>query len=217
MNNNDERNQVRVSGYLYDNFQYSHTCRGEKFYTNLIACERASGNVDFIPILVSERILDIEQELKYKSVYVTGQFRSFNKRVFDKRESKLILQIFVDSIQFIEEEDNHYNVNEIILDGYICKPFIYRVTALGREIADGIIAVNRDYHKSSYIPCISWGRNASYMEGLEVGTNVKIVGRIQSRQFKMKISETETFDRTVYEVSIKSVEVIQGEDYESRS
>lgn len=135
---------------------------------------------------------------------VCGQFRSYNRH--DEQKNRLVLSVFAREVSFIEEELDGAKTNSILLDGYICKLPVYRKTPLGREIADLLLAVNRPYGKSDYIPCICWGRNARFASAFEVGEHVQILGRIQSREYVKKISETETQKRTAYEVSVSKLE-----------
>ena len=140
-------------------------------------------------------------------VYVTGQFRSYNRH--EEKKNRLVLSVFARELEFIEEEREEYKSNEIYLDGFVCKEPIYRKTPLGREIADLLIAVNRSYGKSDYIPCICWGRNARFASGFEVGNHVEIWGRIQSREYVKKISDSITEKRVAYEVSVSKVERLE--------
>lgn len=138
---------------------------------------------------------------------VSGQFRSYNRH--DEQKNRLVLSVFAREVSFIEEELDGAKTNSILLDGYICKLPIYRKTPLGREIADLLLAVNRPYGKSDYIPCICWGRNARFASAFEVGEHVQILGRIQSREYVKKLSETETEKRTAYEVSVSKLECME--------
>ena len=124
----------------------------------------------------------------------------------EEKKNRLVLSVFARELEFIEEESDELKSNQIYLDGYICKEPIYRKTPLGREIADLLIAVNRSYGKSDYIPCICWGRNARFASGFEVGSHVEIWGRIQSREYVKKINENETEKRIAYEVSVSKIE-----------
>lgn len=209
-------NQITVSGELVSEFSFDHEVFGEKFYTTKLSAERKSGNIDVLPILISERIIDIKREWKGEMVKVYGQVRSYNKH--EENKSRLILSVFArefEEIEFEHEEPGSGNdENNILLDGYICKKPSYRKTPLGREISDILLAVNRPYGKSDYIPCIAWGRNAVYASGLEVGTRLQIEGRIQSREYQKRISDEECETRTAYEVSVsKLVEVEETEEY----
>lgn len=140
-------------------------------------------------------------------IHVTGQFRSYNRH--EEKKNRLMLSVFAREIEFVEEEKEEYKSNQIYLDGYVCKEPIYRKTPLGREIADLLIAVNRSYGKSDYIPCICWGRNARYASAFEVGEHVQIIGRIQSRTYIKKLSDTLTEERTAYEVSVSKLECVE--------
>ena len=154
-------------------------------------------------MMISERLIDVNAEYIGQIIYVTGQFRSFNRH--EEKKNRLVLSVFVRELEFLEELQEDMKSNQIFLDGYICKEPIYRKTPLGREIADLLIAVNRSYGKSDYIPCICWGRNARFASGFEVGGHVQVWGRIQSREYVKKISELETEKRVAYEVSVSKV------------
>lgn len=183
MNSLPENNSVVITGVVVEDGVFSHEVYGEGFYTFKISSERLSENADILPITVSERLLMNQNIVCGKHVKIKGQLRSYNN--YTGNRSRLVLTIFVRDIQVLDEEQMH-NENEIILNGFICKAPIYRKTPFGREISDVLIAVNRAYNKSDYIPCITWGRNARYISSLEVGTAVKVWGRIQSRVYQKK-------------------------------
>ena len=198
-----ENNNVSITGEVASAFSFSHEVFGERFYLADIAVKRLSDSEDLIPVMVSERLVDVTEDLTGVTVRVEGQFRSYNRH---EGKSKLILSVFAREWEFVEEEEKSAKINHIFLDGFICKPPIYRKTPLGREIADLLIAVNRPYGKSDYIPCICWGRNARFASGFEVGTRVQVHGRIQSRKYTKKLSETEFEERIAYEVSVSKIE-----------
>jgi len=199
-----ENNQVSIVGTIVSDFQYSHEVYGEGFYMVDVSVNRLSNFVDIIPVMVSERIVDVTKNYEGNLIYVLGQFRSYNRH--EEKKNRLVLSVFARELEFIEEESDELKSNQIYLDGYICKEPIYRKTPLGREIADLLIAVNRSYGKSDYIPCICWGRNARFASGFEVGSHVEIWGRIQSREYVKKINENETEKRIAYEVSVSKIE-----------
>ena len=201
-----ENNTVEVAGEVVTEPIYSHEAFGERFYIFSISVKRLSGMLDTIPVTISERAINISEIRVGKRFKIYGQFRSFNKHM--EHEHRLILSVFARDI--MELDDNQLDVNEnyIFLDGYVCKEAIYRKTPLGREIADLLVAVNRSYGKSDYIPCIAWGRNARYASGLDVGTHIKVCGRIQSREYTKRISETESEQRIAYEVSVSGIELV---------
>lgn len=209
MSREQENNKVTLSGEIVSNFEFSHEFYGEGFYTTMLASERLSGKKDIIPIMVSERLVDVKAEWEGRFVEVSGRFRSYNKH--EEGKSKLVLSVFVREFEEITEERDFglEDENFISLDGYICKEPKYRETPLGREIADILLAVNRPYGKSDYIPCIAWGRNARFVSGLEVGTRLRIEGRIQSREYVKRISETESEKRMAFEVSASKLEVVE--------
>ena len=198
-----ENNQVSIVGEIISDFQYSHEVYGEGFYMVEVAVSRLSNFSDYIPLMISERLIDTSQSYIGQKVYVTGQFRSYNRH--EELKNRLVLSVFVREIEFIEEETEEMKSNQILLDGYICKDPIYRKTPLGREIADLLVAVNRSYGKSDYIPCICWGRNARFAARFEVGVHVQIWGRIQSREYVKRLNEDEVEKRTAYEVSVSKI------------
>lgn len=205
-----ENNQVTLSGEIVSNFEFSHEVFGEGFYTAMLAAVRTSGQKDFLPIMVSERLVDVKSDWEMLSVKVSGQFRSYNKH--EDERNRLQLSVFVREFEVIELKIFTDDKNHISLDGYICKEPIYRKTPLGREITDLLLAVNRPYGKSDYIPCICWGRNARFAESLKIGTRLQIDGRIQSREYQKKISDNEIETRAAYEVSIRKMEVVEDEN-----
>ena len=199
-----ENNQVSMAGKIASTFTFSHEVFGEGFYICDIEVERLSDSTDRIPIMVSERLFPVNGAYIGRDVYVNGQFRSYNRH--EENKNRLVLSVFVREIHFLEEEEGEVRPNYVFLDGYICKQPIYRKTPLGREIADILLAVNRPYGKSDYIPCICWGRNARYAENFKVGDHVQVWGRIQSREYQKKVSETEFEKRIAYEVSVSKLE-----------
>lgn len=208
-----DNNKVTLSGEIVSNFEFSHEVYGEGFYTVTLASERLSGEKDIIPIMASERLVDVKADWTGRFVRVSGQFRSYNKH--EGERNHLILSVFArefEEVEFEHEEPGSGNdENRVSLDGYICRVPIYRKTPLGREITDILLAVNRPYGKSDYVPMICWGRNARFASGLKVGTRLQIDGRIQSREYEKKISETESETRVAYEVSVSKLEVAADE------
>ena len=172
-----------------------------------VLVKRLSNSEDRIPLMISERLMDVTQDYTGEFIMASGQFRSYNRH--DEQKNRLILSVFVREVAFIDEEPDGARTNSILLDGYICKLPVYRKTPLGREIADLLLAVNRPYGKSDYIPCICWGRNARFASSFEVGEHVQVLGRIQSREYVKKLSETETQKRVAYEVSVSKLECIE--------
>lgn len=202
-----ENNQVTIMGEIVSDFVYSHEVYGEGFYMVEVSVNRLSNFVDYIPVMVSERLIDVSGNYKGQNVFVTGQFRSFNRH--EEHKNRLVLSVFAREFELADETVEEAATNEIFLDGFICKESIYRKTPLGREIADLLVAVNRSYGKSDYIPCICWGRNARFAAGFEVGAHVQIWGRIQSREYVKKLSETEVEQRVAYEVSVSKIEFLE--------
>lgn len=201
-----ENNKVTVRGNLVSDFCFDHEACGERFYTAKLLASRLSEQVDVIPLMISERLLDVDKNYEGCAVEVIGQFRSYDR--YDGEKKRLILRVFVKEINCLGEFSNCANTNQIFLDGYICKEPAYRETPLSREIADILLAVNRPYGKSDYIPCIAWGRNARYVSAFTVGARIKVWGRVQSREYTKKLNETECEKRMAYEVSIATLEAI---------
>ena len=226
MNTNySENNCVTLIGKVASDKRLSHETFGEKFYLFDLEVMRLSDIADIIPITVSERLLtDFDLSIG-NQIIVDGQFRSYNN--YENEKNRLVLTVFAKDIQEYDkvkeqeestEQDDEENegtekkgevTNEIVLIGYICKKPIYRQTPFGREIADILLAVNRAYNKSDYIPCIAWGRNARFCQNIEVGTEIKITGRIQSRTYEKKFEDGTSETRVAYEISIASMEVIE--------
>ena len=213
---NSENNHIVLVGKVTSDKRFSHEIYGEKFYVFDLSVPRLSGTSDSIPITVSERLM-VNGELPIDTkITVEGQFRSYNS--YGEGKNRLILTVFAKNIILLEDQESEVEAkkdfisNEVTLIGYICKKPVYRQTPFGREIADILLAVNRDYSKSDYIPCIAWGRTARYCENMEVGTEVKIVGRVQSRQYEKKHEDGTIESKVAYEVSVASLEVINKED-----
>ena len=199
-------NQVNVYGEVVSTFSYSHEVYGEGFYMLQLSVKRLSKVYDIIPLMISERLIDVTKDYRGCYLEASGQFRSYNRH--EGTRNRLVLSVFVREYHFMEAFTDYTKTNQIMLDGYICKPPVYRKTPLGREIADLLVAVNRPYSKSDYIPCIAWGRNARYVSTFEVGTRLRVWGRVQSREYMKKISETESEKRIAYEVSVSKLEYI---------
>ena len=172
-----------------------------------ILVKRLSDSEDRIPVMGSERLIDVTQDYVGEYIEIHGQFRPYNRH--EEKRNRLVLSVFAREVEFVEEEEETLPANQIFLDGYICKPPVYRKTPLGREIADLLMAVNRPYGKSDYIPCICWGRNARYASSFEVGSHVEVYGRIQSREYIKKIGEEQTEKRVAYEVSVNKIEFLE--------
>ena len=219
-----ENNYLTLVGKVTGEKKFSHEIYGESFYVFNLEIPRLSGNSDIIPITVSERLIKEDTLTEGKKLLIKGQFRSYNS--YENEKNRLILTVFAKDIVEVEEnEEEEENemvrkdtvTNEVVLVGYICKKPIYRQTPFGREISDLLLAVNRAYNKSDYIPCIAWGRNARFCQNLEVGTEVKVVGRVQSRNYEKKHEDGTVETRVAYEVSIGSLEVIEEKDDEKEA
>ena len=201
-----DNNKVSVIGEIVSEFRFSHEVFGEGFYIVDVSVNRLSDSSDVIPMMVSERLVNVKENLMGQLVEVAGQFRSYNRH--DGSKNRLVLSIFVREWQIVAENPLSGKTNQIFLDGFICKAPVYRKTPLGREIADLLVAVNRPYGKSDYIPCIAWGRNARFASTFEVGGRIQVWGRVQSREYIKKISEEETEKHVAYEVSVNKLEYI---------
>ena len=218
--NYTENNYLVLIGKVISDKKFSHEIYGESFYVFNLEVPRLSGNEDIIPITISERLLANFDLDEGKKIVIEGQFRSYNS--YENERNRLILTVFAKDIMEYKEEQDEEEAkttsqvsNEVVLNGYICKKPIYRQTPFGREISDILLAVNRAYNKSDYIPCIAWGRNARFCQNLEVGTEVKIVGRVQSRIYEKKFEDGTVEQRVAYEVSVGSLEVINKKDDEN--
>ena len=219
MNTNySDNNHLILVGKVTSDKKFSHEIYGEKFYIFNLSVPRLSGNADIIPITISERLLELEDLEMNKKIIVEGQFRSYNS--YENDRNRLVLTVFAKEVKFVENQEEEIEVskdfisNEVILNGFICKKPIYRQTPFGREISDILLAVNRAYNKSDYIPCIAWGRNARFCENIPVGTEVKIIGRVQSRTYEKKYDDGRVENKVAYEVSVASLEVVNQNDNE---
>ena len=207
-----DNNQVSIVGEIVSDFKFSHEVFGEGFYVVDILVNRLSNSADIIPIMVSERLINVKESFVGQNVEVLGQFRSYNRH--EENKNRLVLSVFAREIRVLNGDEENLKPNYIFLDGYVCKAPIYRKTPLGREIADLLLAVNRPYGKSDYIPCICWGRNARFAENFNVGGHIQVWGRIQSREYQKKISENEFEKRVAYEVSVSKLEYIEEDEEE---
>lgn len=200
-------NQVNVYGEVVSEFSYSHEVYGEGFYVVKLSVKRLSQVYDIIPLMVSERLIDVTKDYRGCYLEASGQFRSYNRH--EENHNRLVLSVFVRDLHVDEEMQEIDKPNYIFLDGYLCKPPVYRKTPLGREIADLLMAVNRPYGKSDYIPCICWGRNARYADSFEVGEHVQLWGRIQSREYQKQIGDEQYETRVAYEISVSKLERVE--------
>lgn len=197
--NTEKNNKVYIYGEIVSEAQFSHEVYGEGFYELMVKVMRLSGQADLLPVTVSERIMTEDMKIG-GYICALGQFRSYNK--LEGGRSRLMLTVFVRELLEVQPAKNP---NSIVLSGYICKPPVYRTTPFNREIADLLIAVNRSYNKSDYIPAIAWGRNARFVRGLAVGDRVALSGRIQSREYQKKQPDESFLTMTAYEVSISKL------------
>ena len=212
--NYSQNNYILLVGQVTSEKKFSHEIYGESFYTFNLEIPRLSGISDIIPITISERLIANFDLSIGKKVVIEGQFRSYN--TYENTKSRLILTVFVKEIREKGEDEEIKVPNEVQLVGHICRKPIYRKTPFGREIADILVAVNRAYNKSDYIPCITWGRNARFCEDMPIGTELKLVGRVQSRPYEKKHEDGTVEARTAYEVSISSLEFVNKEEEENK-
>ncbi len=210
MENEMDNNIVEIGGKVVSEIELSHELYDEKFYRFYIQTNRLSDSADKLPVIISERIIDLDSLKQGDKVVISGQLRSYNKSG-ENGKSKLILNIFTKSIEKVEDE-SILTLNDATFIGYICKPPIYRKTPLGREIADILLAVNRTYKKSDYIPCILWGRNAKFCENIETGTLVKLNGRIQSRKYEKKHDDGSVEEKIAYELSVSKFSLVKNQN-----
>lgn len=199
MENYMDNNNVEIGGEIVEELKFSHEIFDEKFYKFSIKTKRLSDYEDILPVIISERLVNLDDIKIGRIVKISGQFRSYNLQTETK--NRLVLSIFVKEIEFTDDK-SILTLNDANFIGYICKEPVYRKTPLGREIADVLIAINRTYRKSDYVPCILWGRNAKFCETLKVGDLVKLSGRIQSRTYEKKLENGDTIKKTAYEVSV---------------
>jgi single-stranded DNA-binding protein len=206
----NSNNFIDIGGRIHSEFTFSHEIYGEGFWRFDVEVGRLSGQNDVLPVTVSERIVDREKMMIGQAVRISGQIRSYNNYVEADKKNKLVLTIFARDVTFLSEAPSD-SPNDVFLQGYLCKPAIYRTTPFGREIADLLIAVNRSYNKSDYIPCIAWGRNARYAGKLQVGDHIRLWGRKQSRKYQKKIDDVTVLEKTAFEVSISKIEIVTEE------
>ena len=208
-----ENNYLVLVGEITSEKKFSHEIYGESFYTFNLNVPRLSEVEDVIPITISERLISNFDVSVGRKIIVEGQFRSYNS--YENERSRLVLTVFAkDIMEYNAEEQGERVSNEVTLTGYVCKKPIYRKTPFGREISDLLLAVNRAYNKSDYIPCIAWGRNARFCENMEVGTEIKVTGRVQSRIYEKKLEDGTIEPRVAYEVSVANLELVNKEGRE---
>ena len=211
-----ENNHIILVGKVTSEKRFSHEIYGEKFYIFDLNVPRLSGNDDVIPVTISERLMPNGDLAIGSKIIIEGQFRSYNS--YNDGHNKLVLTVFAKDLNFLEDQESEIEAkkdfvsNEVTLIGYVCKKPIYRQTPFGREIADILLAVNRAYGKSDYIPCIAWGRTARFCENMDVGTEIKVVGRVQSRQYEKKYEDGTSEVKTAYEVSVASLEIVNKDE-----
>ena len=208
-----ENNYLVLVGEITSEKKFSHEIYGESFYTFNLNVPRLSEVEDVIPITISERLISNFDVSVGRKIIVEGQFRSYNS--YENERSRLVLTVFAkDIMEYNDDEQGERVSNEVTLTGYVCKKPIYRKTPFGREISDLLLAVNRAYNKSDYIPCIAWGRNARFCENMEVGTEIKVTGRVQSRIYEKKLEDGTIEPRVAYEVSVANLELVNKEGSE---
>ncbi len=204
--NLQSNNAISVIGRIASDYVFSHEVFGEGFYNVNIEVLRLSVNSDILPITISERLMEKDDIVIGSLIHVMGQIRSYNNYVENENRNRLVLTVFARDYKILDSESNE-NPNDVYLNGYVCKPPVYRTTPFGREIADLLLAVNRSYNKSDYIPCIAWGRNARFASKLLVGDNIKVWGRMQSRNYQKRLDNEEVIEKVAYEVSVSKLEL----------
>lgn len=207
----EENNKISLVGEVISAPKLSHETHNEKFYTVKVDVKRLSGDIDTLEIIISEKLYDIDKIELGIRYYIEGEIRSYNYYVSETERRKLVINIFAKNLSIAEETDDEC-LNNFELVGHICKKPIYRKTPFDREISDILLAVNRLYGKSDYLPCIAWGRNAKFASTLEIGDKIKITGRMQSRQYTKKISDNEEEKKIAYEMSIITLEKKESEE-----
>lgn len=203
-----KNNLITLSGKINTDYKFSHQMYGEDFYTFDMEVSRLSEALDILPVTISGRLIDEDLFEIGKDIEITGQIRSYNNVVNNRNH--LVLTVFAKELNL--NLDDGKNPNQVTLNGFICKPPVYRKTPFGREITDILLAVNRAYNKSDYIPCIIWGRNAKFANSLEVSDNIKIDGRMQSRIYQKKLENGEIIEKVAYEISVSKIEKVSSEN-----
>jgi len=206
MDGKSDNNKVMLEGKIVAPFKFQMEHKREAFYRTILQVNRQSGQCDLIPLLLSERLLDDTKNYEGQLVCVTGQFRSYNSH--EQTKTCLLLHTFVKELDIWDSDEEAGSMNEIFLQGFLCKAPVYRKTPLGREIADVLLAVNREYGRTDYIPCIVWGRMARYVSRLKVGDQVQVTGRIQSREYE-KMEANEKVKKRAYEVSVFRLNLVE--------
>ena len=210
LGNMTDNNSVLLIGKVNDAPVFSHEVFGEGFYTFNLSVLRLSDTYDLIPILISDRLIETSEIVLGVHLKIEGQFRSYNSK--DSSDHKLLLSVFAREVEILTNEEDTRNPNSIELNGFICKKPVFRTTPSGREISDILLAVNRSYNKSDYLPCISWGRNARYTQSLKVGDNIKVWGRIQSRSYQKHLENGEVITKVAFEISVSKLALIETEN-----
>ena len=213
LNDNQETtNNIEIRGVISSDFVFSHEVYGEGFYNFMVGSARLSESVDLLPVTISERLISGMDLMQGDFIDIRGQVRSYNSYIQEERRNRLLITIFAREIEVLDPENiSPKNPNNVFLDGFICKKPVFRETPFGREIADVLLAVNRSYNKSDYIPCICWGRNARFAGNLNISDNVRIGGRLQSRVYQKKYDDGSVVEKSAYEISISKIELVKEE------
>ena len=192
-------NYVRLRGTLGGMPRFSHENHGKRFFQLFLEVPRLSGAVDILPVIAEEGILN-SADLGCGALFtVTGQVRSHNIRSDGRRH--LLIFVFASSLVCEDGEP----LNEVTVNGTICREPTYRRTPLGREICDVMLAVPRAFKRADYLPCILWGKTAQEISRCHTRDNLTISGRLQSRVYT-KLTETGSQERTAYEISALTAE-----------
>lgn len=194
-------NHIRLCGTMDTPPVFSHENHGRRFYGFFLSVERLSGTLDRLRVLVDLELLNEADCAWGERVAVTGQVRSFNQITETGRH--LVISVYAESLELTDEAPD----DQVTLTGTLCRDPVYRRTPLGREICDGMLAVNRTYRRTDYLPCIFWGRTARQIAGLTTGARITLTGRLQSREYTKVLPDGETETRTAYEISAVTAEL----------
>lgn len=194
-------NTITVRGILQALPCFSHENHGRKFYRFVLDVSRLSGAVDSLPVIAEESLIQDLDPFGGSLITVTGQIRSHNQKTDGRRH----LMIFIFATTITAEDGEH--LNDVLLEGVICKEPIYRRTPLGRDICDIMLAVPRAFHRADYLPCILWGRTAQEVSACHIRDCIRIIGRLQSRIYT-KVTDAGSEERTAYEISALTAEIL---------
>lgn len=199
-------NEIILRGTLQNLPQFSHENHGKRFFRFILEVPRLSGAVDILPVVADEQILSQIDPTGGEMLTVTGQIRSHNQREDGVRH----LLIFVFATSIVAEDGEP--INNVYLEGPLCREPTYRLTPLGREICDAMLAVPRAFRRADYLPCILWGRIAQEVSRCHTRDVIAIEGRLQSRIYT-KMTDEGPIQKTAYEISALTAEIIEEDLY----